>query len=210
MKSKIKGIKIEAIRIRETNKDWVIAHGIFWVEGEDGLRNLCILLSHLSCLKDSKCIYFSKISIKNSNVDINNLEIISETTIKTFCQLFHSGLFRYLTHLEINNFILYEANFFLIIAILQNNPILEVLDISRIELVSFATCTQDDEFICKVKDRRKTNEKAFRISTESQNAIWAYLKDNTSLRKFIDGNGEESFRTEEDNERQLIMTYHSI
>lgn len=38
MKLKMKGIRIQAIRIRQTKKDWVIAHGIFWVDNEAGLK----------------------------------------------------------------------------------------------------------------------------------------------------------------------------
>ena len=123
------------------------------------------------------------------------MEIISEETIKTFWQCFYAGLFRYLTHLEINHFILYEANLFLIIAIIQNSPTLEVLDISRNELVSFETWCEDEEFISKVKERRKTNEKAFCISLESKTAIWMYLKDNTVLRKVLGCDGEDSLHS---------------
>mmetsp|Transcript_32894 Transcript_32894/g.32235 ORF Transcript_32894/g.32235 Transcript_32894/m.32235 type:complete len:150 (-) Transcript_32894:395-844(-) len=83
---KMKGVKIQTIRIKETVKEYVLAHGIFWVDNEVGLKNLSILLTHLSELEEEKPIYFSKMSIKNSNIDVKNPILIREETIKIFCQ----------------------------------------------------------------------------------------------------------------------------
>lgn len=86
MELKLKGVKIQAVRIKKNNKDCVLAHGIFWVENDIGLQNVAILLAHLSELSEDKNVYFSKIALKNDSFDIHNLEVVSEYGIKLFTQ----------------------------------------------------------------------------------------------------------------------------
>lgn len=78
-----------------------------------------------------------------------------------------------------------EPHLFYLVAVLQNNPILEVFDIYHNELITFKTDVQDEEFIYRIANRNLSNGDVFRIKSETKQAIWCYLKTNKKLRKLI-------------------------
>ena len=182
---KLKGVRIQSIYVKSVRKKIAIAHGIFWWENEIGFRNAAILLAYLWDQSNNDIIYFSKLSFRNIEYKVENLEILSENWIKDFWLCFYAGIFRYLTHLEMHNFVLYEHNFMYIIAIIQNSPIIEVIDIHHNEFIDLQTDVMDEDFIEALRKRYENTGELFEIKKETKLAIWHYLQSNTVLRKFI-------------------------
>mmetsp|Transcript_32894 Transcript_32894/g.32236 ORF Transcript_32894/g.32236 Transcript_32894/m.32236 type:complete len:107 (-) Transcript_32894:20-340(-) len=106
---------------------------------------------------------------------------------------------------------MYEANLFLIIGILENNPTLEVLNISNNELLSFEECVDDEDLLFKFNLRRSKNQHPYRIPKETRQAIGALLSENKVLRRLIDGDEEdmtEGYQNTRDS--RLLITLHSV